>query len=471
MRGENMRLAYSVTKSLCPECLCLVPAKITTDGIKVYMEKYCKEHGKFEVLLWSDLDLYMRALRFSRPGAPAKPHVENAVRGCPFDCGLCPAHKQHTCLAILEVTNACNLICPICLADSKSVPTWNPTIEDIEEILKELLRCEGKPTAIQLSGGEPTVRKDLLEIVGLCRDLGFKLIELDTNGIELAKNPCLVKDLAKAEISGVYLQFDGFTPKIHQILRGRDLTKVKEKAIENCLNAGLSVTLAVTIVKGVNEHQLWDIIRYALSRKAIGVNFQPFAALGRYPPNLFNPLDRMTVSDVQVEIEKQSGGRVKAVDFMPVPCPDPRCSSLLYTYYRNDKEIYAINRLVDMERLIDNYSLKNEFIEFDKFLKAVADELGVSKTFIKNFKPQSMGTSLRLLLEHLKPEGFFSVGCHFAQDAWTVDLERLSKCCVHELRENGKLIPFCLYNITSVNGEKLYRDSDLFLKQSGVRQV
>ncbi|MEM3797665.1 MAG: radical SAM protein [Candidatus Bathyarchaeia archaeon] len=459
------------TSSLCPECLQVVFARIVADGTRVYMKKFCRQHGEKTALIWNDLKLYTRALRFSRPGKPAKPYVEKTVRGCPFDCGLCPSHRQHTCLAILEVTDACNLLCPICLADSKSIPKWNPTTEDIEIMLKELLKCEGKPTAIQLSGGEPTVRKDLLDIVGLCQDLGFKLIEIDTNGIELAKNPGLARDLADAEVSGIYLQFDGLSPKIHQIIRGRDLTKIKEKAIKNCLNAGLSITLAVTVLKGVNEHQLWDIIKYAVSRKAIGVNFQPFAALGRYPPNLFDPLNRTTVGDVQIGIEQQSGGKVKAVDFMPVPCPDPRCSSLLYTYYRTDKELSTISTLADMEQLIDKYSLKNEFVEFDKLLKAVADELAVSHAILRHFKPQAIGSSLRLLLEHIKPEGFFSVGCHFAQDAWTVDLERLSKCCVHELRENGRLIPFCLYNITSVNGERLYRDSNLFLKLSGAQRV
>lgn len=434
------------------------------------MEKNCELHGKSTALLWSNLELYTRALKFSRMGKQAKPHVESTVRGCPFDCGLCPSHKQHTCLAIVEVTDACNLLCPICLADSKAVPTWAPSLDDFKIMFKELLRCEGKPTAIQLSGGEPTMRKDLLEIVGLAKDLGFKLIEIDTNGIELAKNPNLAKDLSDLDISGVYLQFDGLTSGVHEKIRGKDLTKIREEAIRNCVKADLSITLAVTVVKGVNDNQLWDIVKFAVSRKAIGVNFQPFAALGRYPLELFDPLSRATVSDIQIEIESQSGGKVKAVDFMPVPCPDPRCSALVYACYSNE-DFSVINRLADMEQLIDKYSLKNRFVEFDDLLKALAEELAVSSTFIKNFRPQSVGSPLRLLLEHLKPEGFFSIGCHFAQDAWTVDVKRLSQCCVHELKEKGRLIPFCLYNITSRKGEKLYRNSDLFLKSSGARLV
>lgn len=446
------------TRSLCPFCLELIPAKIVTDGKRIYMEKQCRKHGVIRALLWSDLSLYKRSLRFFREGRkPNETYVKSSVMGCPYDCGLCPSHRQHTCLAILEVTDACNLMCPVCLADSRRASTWNPSLEEIREMLQNLLRCEGKPTAIQLSGGEPTVRKDLVEIVGLVRDAGFKLIEIDTNGIEFARNPSLARDLADIGISGVYLQFDGVTPEVHQSIRGRDLTKVKGDAIKNCIEAGLSVTIAVTVVKGINDSQLWDIIKYAVKRGAIGVNFQPFSALGRYPPEIFDPLNRVTISDIQIGVEAQSGGRMKSTDFIPVPCPDPRCSSLLYAYYNKDGELSVLTKLVDIEELIDKHSLTNRFVDFDDILKAIADELNISRDFVRNLRPQSAGSTLRILLEHLKPEGFFSVGCHFAQDVWTVDIERLTKCCVHEVREGGRLIPFCLYNITTIGGKGLYK--------------
>lgn len=445
------------TKSLCPTCLSIIPAKIVTEEYKVYMEKFCKNHGFFRSLLWSDSGLYKRALRFSRRGSPAKPHIDKTYRGCPYDCGLCPSHEQHTCLAIVEVTDSCNLICPVCLAGSSRESRWEPTLDDIGEMLKELLSCEGGPTAIQFSGGEPTLRKDLSEIISMAKDIGFKFMEIDTNGIKLAKDPQLARELADAGLSGIYLQFDGLDPSVHLKIRGADLTRVKERALSNCIKAGLAVTLAVTVIKGVNDHCLWDIVRYSISRKTIGVNFQPFTALGRYPKSVFNPLDRVTVSDIQVLIERQSKGAVKALDFIPVPCSDPRCSALVYAYYKDDGKVEVINRLADIEHLIDRYSLKNRFVDFDELLNAIACELNTSKSLVLNCNPQAMGSPLRFLLEHLKPEGFFSIGCHFAQDVWTIDLKRVVKCCVHELREKGNLIPFCLYNITSVNGKKLYR--------------
>ncbi|MEM2025876.1 MAG: radical SAM protein, partial [Desulfurococcaceae archaeon] len=246
------------TRSVCPSCLSVIPAKITTDGSKVYMEKSCRLHGSFRALLWSDLALYRRALRFSVGGQRPRPQAE-AKLGCPLDCGLCPEHGQHTCLAIVEVADSCNLMCPVCLAGSESTGTWMPTVEELEEMLRMLLELEGGPTPIQFSGGEPTVRGDLPELVAAARDLGFKLMEVDTNGVELAKKPGLAKELADAGLGGVYLQFDGLTPESHLKIRGADLTRIKEKALENCVKAGLSVTLAMTVVRGVNDDQLWDV--------------------------------------------------------------------------------------------------------------------------------------------------------------------------------------------------------------------
>ncbi|MEM0232396.1 MAG: radical SAM protein [Candidatus Nezhaarchaeales archaeon] len=448
------------TQSLCPKCLSPIQAKVVTDGIKVYMEKTCRNHGAFKALLWSDLSLYERTLKFTRKGRLPRFRV-NTKRGCPYDCGLCSHHEQHTCLAIIEVTDACNQLCPVCLADSRSLSTWEPTLDELKDAIKELLRQEGGPTAIQFSGGEPTLRKDLPDIVATARDLGFKCIEVDTNGIELAKNPRLIKELAESGLSGVYLQFDGLTSDVYFTLRGADLLRIKERAIKGCIDEELSVTLAMTVVKGVNDGQLWDVVKYAISVRAIGVNFQPFAALGRYPPSLFDPFDRTTISDVQIKVEEQSGGAVKALDFVPIPCPDPRCSSLVYACYDEERRIKVINRLADMEELIDKYSLKDRFIEFDELIKSIVSELCCLEAYLGECRPQDLGSQLRLLLEHLKPQGFFSIGCHFAQDVWTVDLKRLKKCCVHELRKQGCLVPFCLFNITAIDGAKLYRGNKL----------
>ncbi|RLI34711.1 radical SAM protein, partial [Candidatus Bathyarchaeota archaeon] len=249
----------------------VIPARIYSDGVRVFMQKECTLHGIFQGLIWSDYQLYHRSFQFN--GKKTKPAelATSVSKGCPYDCGLCPEHKQHTCLAILEITDKCNLNCPICLASSPKM-SEDPNIEQIEDALKKLLGYEGRSTSIQLSGGEPTVRQDLADIINIARDLGFKSIEIDTNGIELAKKPKLAKDLADAGLTGIYLQFDGVTADVQASIRGSyiDLLTIKEKAIERAKKAGLEVALAATIVKGVNDNQLWKIIRYAIKNDTKG---------------------------------------------------------------------------------------------------------------------------------------------------------------------------------------------------------
>jgi uncharacterized radical SAM superfamily Fe-S cluster-containing enzyme len=345
----------------------------------------------------------------------------------------------------LEVTSECNLHCPVCLASS-SRDNEDPEIEQIKDALKKLLKYEGCPTDIQISGGEPTVRRDLSEILQSARDLGFESVEINTNGIELAKKTEMARELADIGLTGIYLQFDGFTADVHTSLRGKpiDLLSIKEKAIENAKKAGLDVTLAATIVKGINDNQLWKIIKYAIKKDAIGVNFQPFAALGRFPSNLLNPMDKVTISDVVKGIEIQSSDQLKIEDFVSIPCPDNRCGVLTYTIIKNGR-ITPINRLVDVKKIIDYYA---EPADFNKVLKATREILcGTNKDNVPCC-PVSM--------DSLKGQ-YFSISCHGLQDIWNIDLNRVKKCCVHELTTEGKLVPFCLFNVTSQKGKNLYR--------------
>jgi uncharacterized radical SAM superfamily Fe-S cluster-containing enzyme len=312
-------------------------------------------------------------------------------------------------------------------------------------MFRVLLECEGNSTPIQISGGEPTVRKDLADIIQIARDLGFKFIELDTNGIELAKRPELAVELADAGLGGIYLQFDGLSDEIYTSIRGQNLLAIKKEAIKTAQRAGLSVVLAATIVKGVNDHQLWEIINFAIKRKTLGVNFQPFAAIGRYPQALLNPIDRITVADIARGIELQSGGKLKATDFIPVPCPDIRCSTLTYLLIK-DKKMIPINRLVgDMEPLLGLYA---KLADFDEILEAVKEMLHNGCCCHPSY-----AYSVSELLEGQ----YFSIGCHGLQDIWSVDINRVKKCCIHELTAEGKLVPFCIYNLTNQEGKTLYR--------------
>lgn len=435
------------TESLCPICMQIVPAQIYTDGTKVFMEKNCNFHGVYRGLIWSDYELYLRSFQFKKPGNQPPYRAMSVNKGCPFDCGLCPEHEQHSCLAILEVTSECNLQCPVCLASS-SRNNEDPEIEQIEDALRKLLKYEGCPTAIQISGGEPTVRRDLSEIVQSARDLGFESVEIDTNGIELAKKPEMARELADVGLTGIYLQFDGFTADVHTSLRGRaiDLLPIKERAIEKAKKAGLEVALAPTVVKGLNEDQLWKIVKYAIKRGLKGVNFQPFAALGRFPPELLKGIEeyRVTIPDIVKGIESQSDGQLRTEDFVSVPCPDNRCSVLTYTVVKDGK-IEPINRVVGAEKLLDYYAMVADYDEILEATKEILCEAGDGVSCCPGSKDTLEGQ-------------YFSIGCHGLQDIWNIDLRRLKKCCVHELTMDGRLVPFCLYNTISIEDKPLYRD-------------
>lgn len=446
------------------------------------MEKTCEKHGKKRGVVWNSLEKYLWSFRFTKAGTPVTSYLTRESRGCPYDCGLCPRHKQHTCLAILEVTEFCNLQCPVCLAlaDKTGKRMNHPTLEEIGFAVDTLLATEGRRAPLQFSGGEPTIRPDLPEVISLVRRKGFRFLEVDTNGIELARNPDLAKLYKDAGLMGIYLQFDGVTDDIYQRIRGASLFKIKERAITNAKRAGLTVTLAVTAVKGVNDHQLWDIVYYGLKRRLNGVNFQPFAMLGRYSggrnaPNDFEPTVRLTTPDVPKLLGEQSGGRLRGDDFIPVPCPDNRCQML--SYLRLDSRgATSINRLVDIEGLLDYYNRFTNVEQMGDAIKSIRE-----KVYEMWSASAACGNSDQPSLVHLKEEEclpccnitlpehdgrFFAIGVHGMMDVWNYDVHRLERCCVMELTLDGRLIPFCLYNATSTTGRRLYRQKSYSNRQT-----
>ncbi|GAI15950.1 unnamed protein product, partial [marine sediment metagenome] len=303
-------------------------------------------------------------------------------RGCPFDCGICPHHKSHTVLGIIDVTNRCNLKCPICFANAATTGyVYEPTFEQIKEMLRNLRA--NRPTAtpaIQFSGGEPTLRDDLPDIVHAAKEAGFGEIEVNTNGIRLAKDMDFVKRLREAGACTIYLQFDGVTPEPTIKARGADILHLKFKAIENCRKVGnIGIVLVVTLVKGVNDDQLGDIIRFAAKNKDIVrcVNVQPVSFAGRISRKERKRW-RITIPDFMKAVERQTGGQIKTSDFYPVPFTVPisrftgmyvgeefvrftcheHCGAATYLFVE-DGNIIPVTRFVNVEKLfglLDKYA-------------------------------------------------------------------------------------------------------------------
>jgi len=436
MHRESDNEVYDRISSLCPQCLVSIPGTVRETESGVFMEKTCPQHGRFSSLIASDLSIY-ETLR-DTPRKVTKPSQQGTqVRdGCPDDCGLCTAHDQHTCLAILEIVTHCDLQCPVCLADA---PVTGRCIEAsvLKTALCGLISSEGGTAPLQIGGGEPTLHPDLISIIHEIAALGFSKIEMDSNGLALASDPDLAGRLREAGLTSIYLQMDGLDREVCKIIRGRDLVEEKLRAIENSQKAGLEVILSVTVVPDVNDGHLWEMIQFGVSQRLTGVNFQPVVLSGRYPKHLAESPKRLTPGHFMREMERQSRGRLLASDFTPIPCPDPRCGLVSYVLIRGD-ELTPLSRVMARDRLAD---LVADQSDWDTVLQRMACD---SSDGCACRRPQESILDLGTILVNTD---FFSIGYHGMMDAYSFDRERASRCCVHELTWDGRLIPFCLYNM------------------------
>ncbi|MFR5780564.1 MAG: radical SAM protein [Oscillospiraceae bacterium] len=248
------------TESLCPVCLKKIPARYERIDGRAYMIKECPEHGEFKVLFWRDADMYESWMR-QGVHAPARDHGRPEKRGCPFDCGLCDEHRSGTCTSILEITYRCNMNCNICFADANA-EKFEPDMAQIRKMYAAALGSN-RYCSVQLSGGEPTVRDDLPEIVRLGKEMGVAHLQVNTNGIRIAREPEFLERLRDAGLDLIYLQFDGLDDGIYRTIRGREMLDIKLKAIENCEKAGVGILLVPVVIPGVNLHRLGEIVRFA----------------------------------------------------------------------------------------------------------------------------------------------------------------------------------------------------------------
>ena len=504
MRNDDEVLA-NVSKSVCPECLKIIDCKISFRENRVYLRKYCKTHGSFEALIYSDAEDYRKALKYNKPGTKAlhyqgKGKDEGEGKGCPDDCGLCVEHKQHTCVGIIEITDRCNLTCPVCFADANN--SFTLPFARVKEMIDLYVKCEGQPEVIQISGGEPTLHPDICEIIRYAATKGILYIILNTNGLKLADMEFakaislsmegLRRDTLSIKGMGakdgrkptIFLQFDGFSDDIYTALRGRSLIDLKMKAINNCKELGMDINLVPTIVKGVNEGEIGPIIDLALSEDCIkAVNFQPATMAGRYGLACEcggqNPDSRMTIPEVLTEIERQTSGTVRKNSFINIPCPHPTCSACAYVYSNNGNTV-VLNDLLDVDEYIDcmtNRLLPRvsgitgmpDMAELDemaetgdclapdiiKKISAVDRLLSMSAVSGSEKTADAICTacagkmpdiaSIRNITDIVDNVTLISV--HAFMDEFNFDLSRAQKCCVTQILPNGQMIPFCVYNI------------------------
>ena len=443
------RLVLRSTTSICPRCKRLLNAQLLERDGRVVLSRICPDHGPFEAVVYGDAERYHESQRFNKPGEEPLERQTETARGCPHDCGICPDHAQHTCLGIIEVNTACNLDCPICFAESGTGPQehgFSLTLEQVESMLDAFVRAEGEPEAVQLSGGEPSIHPRILEMLRAARDRGIDLVMLNTNGIRLARDPRFAPALAEIGVH-VYLQFDGLRERTQVEIRGRDLTEEKLLALDRCAAAGVSVSLAAAVERGVNEVEVGEIVRFGIDHPAVtGVFFQPVTHSGRFRTES-DPLDKLTNPDVIDAICEQLPEWFRADDFVPVPCCSPTCRSATFALY-DDHDLVPLPRLVDVEDYLDYVT--NRAVPDPEVRKALeglwsAKAAGGTAPAAERLECVACATAMPAELREVAARGFMIVVQDF-QDPYTLDVEKLRKCCVSEIVPDGRLIPFCAYN-------------------------
>lgn len=439
------------TQSLCATCLALVPAKIIEEEGRIYYQKRCPSHGVEKVLISTDAAYYRRVQDWIKPGDRPLQFQTRITHGCPHDCGLCPDHEQHSCLAIIEVNETCNLTCPVCFADSSPARPGTRTLAEVEAMLDRLVASEGEPDLVQISGGEPTLHPQILDILHAAKARPIRHLMLNTNGLRIARDPAFVAELAKLKPGfEVYLQFDSLSPEALKTLRGADLTRIRQQALENLNAHGISTTLVAVIKKGLNDHEIGPIIDHALGWPCVrGVTFQPIQDAGRNEG--FDPArDRTVLSDIRTRIVEHgaAGGPFGEADMIPLPC-NPESICVGYGL-RQGARVAAITGLLPRDLLVEEAPNSVTFERYPEFRRRVFDFFSLTTV------EEAVGSRLESLFccfpdfESPGPVGYgdlFRVAISEFLDPHNFCISRVKRSCVHFVDPGGKIIPFDTYNL------------------------
>jgi hypothetical protein len=438
---------YELTRSICPECRRVVDAQILLRDNRVVMRKRCPEHGRFESLVYGDAHAYTSAARFNKPGTVPLEFSTEVAQGCPHDCGLCPDHQQHVCLGIIEVNSACNMDCPLCFANAGAGFTL--TLEEVEEILDRLVATEGSPEVVQFSGGEPSIHPQIVPMLKAAKRRNIRHVMLNTNGKRIAADDAFLAELAEVRPS-IYFQFDGFDARTYELLRAEpDILPTKLCALDRLASIGCGVVLVPAVERGVNDHEVGAIVRFALEHPAVrGINFQPAHHAGRHGAH--DPMARVTIPDVLGWMEEQTGGLFRKSDFVPVPCCFPTCNSVTYAYVEGDT-VTPLTRLLDVDDYLDyitNRVVPDLSDEIRRALEGLWSSSAVpgSDKAASEFALSCAACDLSGLDLGAIADRMFMVMLQDFMDPWTFNQKNLMKCCKEFLLPGGKQIPFCAYN-------------------------
>jgi hypothetical protein len=499
-----------IVESICPECARNLPARLYEHQGQVRMEKTCPEHGRFEDIYWSDARLYLKAEAFHYGDGEGleNPNTEATAR-CPLQCGLCPDHASNTALANIDLTNRCDLKCPICFASADaSGYVYEPTFDQVLGMMRTYRSMRpAAARAIQFSGGEPTLHPRLFDLLRAARDMGFSHTQIATNGLRFAREDGFAGRCEEAGLHDVYLQFDGLSDDVWAKTRGRPLADEKMRAIERIMATDMKIVLVPTVVKGVNDHEVGAIVRFALERigTIAGISFQPVAFCGRISDE-----DRLrrryTLPDLAHDVARQTGIADPYEDWFPLSCVQPfsrlvaavrgkpnivmschpHCALGTYLFIGNDGKPVPLPRFFDLKGLLDDMdrlARKAETSRF-KFFRKIEAFLALRKHWRPERAPAGLTFegwlhALNGMVDKKVGRGqagrktfrsLLVAGMHF-MDRYNYETDRTRRCVIHYADPDGKLYPFCTYNAGPVYRTKVERKFALTPQQYQAREA
>jgi len=419
---------------------------VIAEGDHVFFQKRCREHGVQKTLVADDLAYWKSQRDWLKPGDRPLSVATRTDHGCPYDCGLCPDHEQHSCLAIIEVNEACNLSCPVCFADSSVKREGHRPLAEVERMLDVIVAAEGEPDLVQLSGGEPTIHPDFWAILDAAKRRPIRHLMINTNGLRLAREPGFAERLA-GYMPGfeVYLQFDSLKRDALMALRGADLTSIRREALKALERNNVSTTLVATLKKGVNDGEIAEIVRHALTWRCVrGVTFQPIQDAGRNEG--FDPkAHRIVLSQVRRAVAQ--AGVFGLEDLIPLPCnPDQICIGY---GLRNGGQVTPITSLFPREMFVAEVPNTVTFEAFPELRDRIFDLLSLS-TAQADTTDKLAGLLCCLpqavVPEEVAYENTFRVVISQFLDRFNFDLGTVKRSCVHFVQPDGKIYPFDTFN-------------------------
>jgi 7,8-dihydro-6-hydroxymethylpterin dimethyltransferase len=472
-------------ESICPECRRVIPARLFEQAGEVRMEKTCPDHGRFEDLYWRDARLYLKAEEYHFGDGEGVENPNTAVAGpCPGQCGLCPDHASNTALGNIDLTNRCNLRCPICFANSDAAGyVYEPTFDQVQGMLRTYRSMRPSPArAVQFSGGEPTLHPRFLDLLREARKMGFSHTQIATNGLRFAQEADFARQCEEAGLHDIYLQFDGLSDDVWTRTRGRPLAEEKQRAVERIMATDMKIVLVPTIVRGLNDHQVGDIVRFALQRitTIAGISFQPVAFTGRISTEE-RLAQRYTLTDLAHDVSRQTGLTDPHEDWFPLACVQPftrlvaalrgqanivmschpHCSLGTYLFVGNDGRAVPVPQFFNLRGLLDDMwtlARKAETSRIKFFQKAQAF-LALRRHWRADRAPAGMTFegwlhTLNGMVDKDVGRGqagkktfrsLLVAGMHF-MDAYNYETDRARRCVIHYADPDGRLYPFCTYN-------------------------